>query len=87
MYLIYRVILNYCRGFRKDLRIILYVYVSYSKTADMKEILRTVPYTGITVQVTKLVQFRKFHRQHQCTLQLVRGHGVLLVYSIQCTEQ
>ena len=36
------------------------------------------------VQVTELVQFiinvRKFHRQHQCTLQLVRGHGVLFVW-------
>jgi hypothetical protein len=37
------------------------------------------------VQVTKLVQspdiihFRKFHQQHQCTLQLVREHGMLFV--------
>ena len=36
------------------------------------------------VQVTQLVQFiinvRKFHRQHQCTLQLVWRHGVLFVW-------
>ena len=36
------------------------------------------------VQVTELVQFiinvRKFHRQHQCTLRLVWGHGVLFVW-------
>ena len=36
------------------------------------------------VQVTELVQFiinvRKFHRQHQCTLHLVWRHGVLFVW-------
>ena len=36
------------------------------------------------VQVTELVKFiinvRKFHRQHQRTLQLVWGHGVLFVW-------
>jgi hypothetical protein len=28
-----------------------------------------------------IIHFRKFHRQHQCTLQLVWRHGVLLVSS------
>jgi hypothetical protein len=32
-----------------------------------------------------LIYFRKFHRQHQCTMQLVRGHGVFRLYSVQCT--
>jgi len=48
------------------------------KIVDKKEILRvrTESNTGIyIVQVTELVQFiinvRKFHRQHQCTLQLM----------------
>ena len=47
------------------------------KIVDKKEILgiRTVSNAGIYFQVTELVQFiindRKFHRQHQCTLQLL----------------
>ena len=47
------------------------------KIVDKKEILRvrTVLIPVFIVQVTELVQFiinvRKFHRQHQCTLQLV----------------
>jgi len=40
--------------------------------------------TVFIVRVTELVQFiinvRKFHRQHQCTLQLVWRHGVLFVW-------
>jgi hypothetical protein len=47
-----------------------------SKTVDKKEILRTVSNTGIycsneNVCTVHLVYFRKFHRQHQCTLQLL----------------
>jgi hypothetical protein len=36
-----------------------------------------------------IIYFRKFQRQHQCTLQLVWGSGVLLVctvYSVLCNE-
>jgi len=57
----------------------------YNSIIVDKEILRvrTVSNTGIIVQVTELVQFiinvRKFHRQHQCTLQLVLRHGVFFV--------
>jgi hypothetical protein len=29
-----------------------------------------------------IIHFRKFHRQHQCTLQLVWGHGLLLVCTV-----
>jgi hypothetical protein len=45
----------------------------------VRKISRTVSNTGIIVQVIKLAQltciihFRKFHRQHQCNLQLVWG--------------
>jgi hypothetical protein len=30
-----------------------------------------------------VIHFRKFHRQHQCTLQLVWGHGVFLVCTVK----
>jgi hypothetical protein len=36
-----------------------------------------------------IIHFRKLHRRHQCTLQLVWGHGVLLVctvYSVLCSK-
>jgi hypothetical protein len=36
-----------------------------------------------------IIHFRKFHRQHQCTLQVVWGHGVSLVctvYSVLYSE-
>jgi hypothetical protein len=33
----------------------------------------------IWYSLPSIIQFRKFHRQHQCTLHLVRGHGVLLL--------
>jgi hypothetical protein len=57
-----------------------------SRIVDKKEILHTVCNTGIYCSSDKVgtVYLRKFHRQHQCTLQLVWGHGVLLdctVYS------
>jgi hypothetical protein len=44
-----------------------------SKIVDKKEILRTVSNTGIYCSSDKVgtVYLRKFHRQHQCTLQLV----------------
>jgi hypothetical protein len=53
-----------------------------SKIVDKKEILRIVSNTGIYCSSDKsnVIHFRKFHRQHQCTLQLVWGHGVLLVW-------
>jgi hypothetical protein len=44
-----------------------------------------------TVQVTELenlpsiIHFQKVHRQHQCTLQLTWGHGMLLVCTVYCT--
>jgi hypothetical protein len=44
------------------------------KIVDKKEILRTVSNTGIYCSCDKVdtvYLFRKFHRQHQCTLQLV----------------
>jgi hypothetical protein len=34
---------------------------------------------------TSIIQFRKFRRQHQCTLQLVWGQGVLLVCIVYST--
>jgi hypothetical protein len=60
-----------------------------SKIVDKKETLRTVSNTGIycssyrigTVYLV-LIHFRKFHRQRQCTLQLMWGHGVLLVCAV-----
>jgi hypothetical protein len=54
-------------GFR-DRTILLYS----SKTVDKKEILHTVSNTGIYCSSDKVgTVFRKFHRQHQCTLKLV----------------
>jgi len=54
------------------------------KIVDKKEILRIVSNIGIYCSSDKdgtvyLLHFRKFYRQHQRTLQLVWGHGVLLV--------
>jgi hypothetical protein len=57
-----------------------------SKTVDKKEILRTVLNTGIFCSSDKVgtvypVQYyvysRKFHRQHQCTSQLMMGEVAL----------
>jgi hypothetical protein len=59
-----------------------------SKIVDKKEILRTVSNTGIYrlsgswYSLPSLIHFRKFGRQPQCTLQLVWGHGVLLVCTV-----
>jgi len=57
------------------------------KIVDKKEILRlrTVSNIGIYCSSDReLVQFiinvRKLHRQHQCTLQLAWRHGVLFVW-------
>jgi hypothetical protein len=47
------------------------------KIVDKKEILRTASNTGIYCSsdswysLPSIIHFRKFHRQHQCTLQLV----------------
>ena len=60
-----------CSTAKLLIRMIYYVYVLF-----------LIPV--FIVQVTQLVQFiiniRKFHRQHQCTLQLVWRHGVLFVW-------
>jgi hypothetical protein len=55
-----------------------------SKIVEKEEILYYVLFLipAYNFQVTKFVQFRRFHRQHQCTLQLVCGHGVLLVCTV-----
>jgi hypothetical protein len=51
-----------------------------------KEIVRIVSYIGIYCPSDKVgslpstKHFWKFHCQHQCTLQLVWGHGVLLIW-------
>jgi hypothetical protein len=49
-----------------------------SKIVDLKEVLRTVSDNGIYCSSDKvgtvylvIIHFRKFHRQHQCTLQLL----------------
>jgi hypothetical protein len=54
-----------------------YFTVSF-KIVGKKEMLRTVPNTGIYYSsdevgtiLPSVIHFRKFHRQHQCTLQLV----------------
>jgi hypothetical protein len=41
------------------------------------------------LKLASVIHFLKFHRQHQCTLQLVWGHGVFLVcemYSVMYIE-
>jgi hypothetical protein len=60
-----------------------------SKIVDKKEILRTVSNTSVYCSSDKVgtvlpsvIHFRKSHRQHQCTLQHVWGHGVLLVCTV-----
>jgi hypothetical protein len=66
-----------------------------SKLFDKKEILCTVSNTGIycssdkVASLPSIIYFRKLHSQHQCTLQLVWVHGVLLVctvYSVLYSE-
>jgi hypothetical protein len=61
-----------------------------SKIVDKKEILRTDSNTGIYCSSYKvgtvylvLMHFRKFHRQHHCTSELVWGNGVLLVCTVK----
>jgi hypothetical protein len=48
------------------------------------KILRTISNLFLKWQswysLPSIIQFRKFHYQHQCTLQLVWGHGALLVW-------
>jgi hypothetical protein len=64
-----------------------------SKTVDKKEILRTV-YNLFNLlfmwqnwySLTSVIHFWKFHRQHQWTLQLVWGHGVLHVCTVHCVQ-
>jgi hypothetical protein len=60
-----------------------------SKIVDKKDILRTVSDTGAYCYkwqswyiLPSIIHFRKFHRQHQCTLQLVWVHGLLLVCTV-----
>jgi hypothetical protein len=55
-----------------------------STTVDKKEILLAVSNNGIFLfkwqswySLPSVIHFQKFHTQHQCTLQLVWGHGVL----------
>jgi hypothetical protein len=58
-----------------------------SKVIDKKQILCTVSNTGIYCSSDKswsslpnIIYFWKFHHQHQCTLQLVWRHGMLLTW-------
>jgi hypothetical protein len=56
-----------------------------SKTVDKKEILCSVSNTGIYCWSDEVgTVFTKFQSQHRCSLQLVWGHGVLLVYTVYC---
>jgi hypothetical protein len=76
-------------GFRNT-RTVLSLYSP--KIVDMKDILHTVSNASIYCSSDKIwhsllsiIHFRKFHRQHQCTLQLMGGHGALLVCTVYCT--
>jgi hypothetical protein len=64
-----------------------------SKIVDKREILRTISNAGIYCSSDKVgtvyLLFRKVNRQHQRTLELVGGHGVLLIctgYSVLYSE-
>jgi hypothetical protein len=48
-----------------------------------------VIYWQIWYSLPSIIHFRKFHRQHQCALQLMWGHGTLLactMYSVLYSE-
>jgi hypothetical protein len=62
------------------------ISLSSSQIVDKKEILRAVSNTGIYCSrwysLPSVIHFWKFGRQPQCTLQLVWGHGMLLVCTV-----
>jgi hypothetical protein len=64
-------------------------HCTIQKLLIRNKILCTVSNTGIYFfkwqswySLSSIIHFRKFQRQHECTLQLMWGHGVLLVCTV-----